>query len=248
MKWFELSTGKGSVKRHSCIVSKAHTSWEFGRPPDKTSLARQSPVIPKRGWGSLHPQTVLELQEQAATGRNLAAASLQGKQIKGNYHLQTINWRKHLMSMPRPRLVPNQLNSITINKPLKWIPANSYREKKKQQINPLKQKNSQTRQKVEAAAKWVQPKVTWKAALKTQKSTGASQSTTSVMLYKPFFSLLGFYYCSSGRQVFPKQIFSFRTALLRWIMNNSKRKHIWSFKCTSAAQQLFLLIVSTSEP
>lgn len=57
------------------------------------------------------------------------------------------------MSMPRPRLVPNQLNSITINKPLKWIPANSYREKKKQQINPLKQKNSQTRQKVEAAAK-----------------------------------------------------------------------------------------------
>lgn len=34
------------------------------------------------------------------------------------------------MSMPRPRLVPNQLNSITINKPLKWIPANSYREKK----------------------------------------------------------------------------------------------------------------------
>lgn len=33
--------------------------------------------------------------------------------------------------MPRQRLVPKQVNSIKINKPLKWIPDNSYTRKKK---------------------------------------------------------------------------------------------------------------------
>jgi len=43
--------------------------------------------------------------------------------------------------MPLQRFVPKQVKSIMIIKPLKWIPANSYRKKNR---NPFKQ-HSQTR-------------------------------------------------------------------------------------------------------
>lgn len=102
---------------------------EFGRPPAKTtSLAFQLLVTHERGESPLHPHTT---QEQAETGRNLATASLPRKQIKESYDLQTINHRRHLTSTPHPRLAPN---FAVISKPLKWIPANSYRGEKNKSL------------------------------------------------------------------------------------------------------------------